>query len=143
LKVGALNGFCFLANVFFLLTVKRIDNQQWRTTHNNATTCFEKDTPWQILLPYEDKIQLFFWSLVGCQCGSMEISEVVFNHSSQAKKKFLNNDDNLGWNVRKSESIKDAINTNFIWGPKLRWLVAFSPSNNKMLSYVTKNMKPH
>jgi hypothetical protein len=28
LKVGALNGFCFLANVFFLLTVKRIDNQQ-------------------------------------------------------------------------------------------------------------------
>jgi hypothetical protein len=40
----------------------------------------------------------------------------------------------------KFESIKDAINTNFIWGSKL---VAFSPSNNNMLSYVAKNMKPH
>jgi hypothetical protein len=28
LKVGALNGCCFLANVFFSLMVKRIDNQQ-------------------------------------------------------------------------------------------------------------------
>lgn len=88
LKVGALNGCCFLAKKKILLMVKRINNQQWRTTHNNAITCFEKDTPWQFLLPYEDKIQIFFWSLVGCQCGSMEISEVVYNRSSQAKKKF-------------------------------------------------------
>jgi hypothetical protein len=70
--------------------------------HNNATTCFEKDTPWQIFLPYEDKIQFNFWSLVGCQCDSMEISKVVFNHSSQAKKKVLkDNDDNLSWNACK------------------------------------------
>ncbi len=143
LKVGALNGCCFLANVFFLLMVKRIDNQQWRTTHNNAP-CFEKNTPWQILLPYEDKIQFFVWSLLGCQCGSMEISEVVFNHSSQAKKKvFKNMMIILVEMCAKCESIKDAINTNFIWGSKLGWLVALSPLNNNMLSYLAKNMKPH
>jgi hypothetical protein len=43
----------------------------------------------------------------------------------------------------KCESIKDAINTNFIWGSKLGWLVALSPLNNNMLSYLAKNMKPH
>jgi hypothetical protein len=43
----------------------------------------------------------------------------------------------------KCESIKDAINTNFICGSKLGWLAGLSPSNNNMLSYVAKNMKPN
>jgi len=65
----------------------------------------------------------------------MEISEIVFNHSNQAKKKVLKNMMIILVEMcAKCESIKDAINTIFIRGSKLGWLVALSPSNNNMLS---------